>query len=172
MTNCKTMNLAKYDKIGNALFFILDVIIDVWLSRSHDYMVLRWYLRVTWSFIIVVYFLSVIRIIQTFRLSDLGPAHIRSDDRGSTTNPNYEQTRNLNKPKSFRVGSARFARSANTTNKIQKIRTNLNFEQTQNSNNPENREPSESRLLRKDNNKPNPKSNQSKARPSGWRNHI
>ena len=49
-------------------------------------------------------------------------------------NPNakkYEKTQNSNKPsnsnkpKSFRIGSARFARSAKTINQIQKIRTNF-----------------------------------------------
>ena len=45
-------------------------------------------------------------------------------------NPNFEQTQNLNKPKSFRISSARFARSAKTTNQIlkntikPKLRTN------------------------------------------------
>ena len=41
MTNRKAMNLAEYDKIDSALFFILDVIIDVRLSRSRDYMILH-----------------------------------------------------------------------------------------------------------------------------------
>ena len=40
MTNRKTINLAKYDKIDSGLFFILDVVIDVRLSRSRDYMFL------------------------------------------------------------------------------------------------------------------------------------
>ena len=66
MTNRKAMNLAEYDKIDNALFFILDVIVDVRLSRSDDCRFLRWYDYLTWSFIIVVYFLSVIRIIRLF----------------------------------------------------------------------------------------------------------
>ena len=38
MTNRKaTMNLAEYDKIDSALNFILDVVIDVRLSRSRYY---------------------------------------------------------------------------------------------------------------------------------------
>ena len=41
MTNRKAMNLAEYDKIDNALFFILDVIVDVRLSRSDDCRFLR-----------------------------------------------------------------------------------------------------------------------------------
>ena len=41
MTNRKAMNLAEYDKIDSALFFILDVIIDVRLSWSRDYRFLR-----------------------------------------------------------------------------------------------------------------------------------
>ena len=44
MTNRKAMNLAEYDKIDSALFFIVDVIIDERLSRSRDYMFLRWLL--------------------------------------------------------------------------------------------------------------------------------
>ena len=63
--NCKT-DLAEHDQIDSASFFILDVIIDVRLARSLNYMFLRWYVYLTWSFIIVVYFLSVIRIIQLF----------------------------------------------------------------------------------------------------------
>ena len=41
ITNRKAMNLAEYDKINSDLFFILDVIIDVRLSRSRDYRFLR-----------------------------------------------------------------------------------------------------------------------------------
>ena len=41
VTNRKAMNLAEYDKIDSAVFFILDVVIDVRLSRSRDYMFLR-----------------------------------------------------------------------------------------------------------------------------------
>ena len=41
MTNFETMNLAEYDKIDSALFFILNVITDVRLSRSRDYRFLR-----------------------------------------------------------------------------------------------------------------------------------
>ena len=36
MTYRKAMKLAEYDKIDSALFFILDVVIDVQLSRSRD----------------------------------------------------------------------------------------------------------------------------------------
>ena len=36
MTNRKAMNLAEYDKIDSALFFILDVVIDMRLSRSRN----------------------------------------------------------------------------------------------------------------------------------------
>ena len=43
ITNCKAMNLAEFDKIDNILFFILDVIIDVRLSRFRDYRFLRRY---------------------------------------------------------------------------------------------------------------------------------
>ena len=46
------------------------------------------------------------------------------------------------------------ARSVKTKNQIKK------YDQTQNSKKSENRELSESRLLRKDNQKPNPKSNE------------
>ena len=41
MTNHKAMNLVEYDEIGRALFFILDMVIDVRLSRFRDYMFLR-----------------------------------------------------------------------------------------------------------------------------------
>ena len=41
MTSCKDINLAEYDKIDSDLFFILDVVIDVRLSRSRDYKFLR-----------------------------------------------------------------------------------------------------------------------------------
>ena len=41
MINRKAMNLAEYNKIDRALFFILDVIIDVRLSQSRDYRFLR-----------------------------------------------------------------------------------------------------------------------------------
>ena len=37
MTNCKAMNLAEYDKIDSASFFILDVIIDVRWSGWNIY---------------------------------------------------------------------------------------------------------------------------------------
>ena len=45
-----------------------------------------------------------------------------------TKSKKYEQAQTSNKLKSFRVGSAHFARSAKTTNQIKKIQTNLNFE--------------------------------------------
>ena len=41
MTNRRAMNLAEYDIIDSALFFILDVIIDVRFSPSRDYRFLR-----------------------------------------------------------------------------------------------------------------------------------
>ena len=45
MTNRRAMNLAEYDIIDSALFFILDVIIDVRFSPSRDYRFLRWYVN-------------------------------------------------------------------------------------------------------------------------------
>ena len=54
------MNLAECDKINCALFSILDVVIDVRLSRSRDYMFLHWCAYFTWSFIIIVYFFGVL----------------------------------------------------------------------------------------------------------------
>ena len=53
-----------------------------------------------------------------------------------TKSKKYEPTQTSNKPKSFRVDSARFARSTKTTNQIQKIPSNPNFEPTQNSKKP------------------------------------
>ena len=47
MTNRKAMNLVEYDKIDSALFFILDVVIHVQLSRSRDYIFLRSYVYLT-----------------------------------------------------------------------------------------------------------------------------
>ena len=47
MTNRKAIKLAKYDNIDSALFFIFDVVVDVRLSRSCDYMFLRWYVYLT-----------------------------------------------------------------------------------------------------------------------------
>ena len=37
MTNRKAMKLVEYDKIDSALFFLLDVLIDVRLSRFREY---------------------------------------------------------------------------------------------------------------------------------------
>ena len=61
MSNRKAMNLAEYDKIDSALFFIIDVIFDVRFSRSRDY-----------------------RFYKNFRLSDIAFPHIEWDNRGST----------------------------------------------------------------------------------------
>ena len=38
MTNREATNFVEYDKIDSALFFILDAVIDMRLSRSRDYM--------------------------------------------------------------------------------------------------------------------------------------
>ena len=85
-------------------------------------------------------------------------------------NPNYEQFQNLNKPKSFRVGSARLEK---ITNKMQKMQSNPNYEQTQNL---KKKRKIADRLSSvrsaKTTGEPNPKSNQSKTHISGWWNCI
>ena len=78
------MNPTEYDKINSALLFILDVVIDLRLSRSRDFMFLRWYVY----FNLKLYYCSVFFIgypyDPTFRLSDLRSLHIGSDNRCST----------------------------------------------------------------------------------------
>ena len=84
----------------------------------------------------------------------------------------HEQTQTTNKPRIWTNPKVwEWAPLASLTS--QKQQTKLKkYEQTQNLNKPEKCEPSESRLLRKDNNKPNPKRNQSKSPINGWWNRI
>ena len=87
MTNRTAIKLAEYNKIDSALCFILDVVIDLRLLRSRDYL----FFALICLFHLNFHYCSVLFVgypyYPTFRLSDLSSTHIRSDNRGSTVSP-------------------------------------------------------------------------------------